>query len=263
MELLDDRLHGFRRRETAINEHLCATLFADKAVMHIISEIAKEYADMFVWTCFTRVDDEKVIGSGLFAREQMTLFYDDKSSLNGGMEINFYLRDENKVIVEIVAMSAHESGNDDEQVFNKKWELNEDNRVWLEIILNLYILHYIKVYKESGVARLISNEAEFNEKIRLREEREKQLVDEITPLVMAKLPAETIEFLKNNPTANYHFSLGLWIRNEFLHHRKDLFDKGDMIEPDGLSGAIIQRILSQLIPGYNPNAGCDCDNDLI
>ena len=46
-----------------------------------------------------------------------------------------------------------------------------------------------------------------------------------------------------NPDGDYHFNLGLYIRNKYIHGKEFPFL---VIEPDYLSGSIIHRIIERL-----------------
>ena len=238
----NDRLHGFKRRDATTNEDLCVKLYADKRIIRLLNEIAKEYGDMFEWVCFCGAENETINCEA--PNEQMTLYYDDKDSVNGGMEINFYLWGDNKRVIEIVAMTGHETDGDNEMVFTREWNISVCSQLWFDTVTITGIKGYLSLYKEGGVSKMISARKEAEEYLRLQKEQECQLLDELTPLVMAALNAEDIAYLIEHPTANYHlFGIGMWIRNKFLWSHNG-------IEPDDISQKIIERVLSQIVPDH-------------
>ena len=67
--------------------------------------------------------------------------------------------------------------------------------------------------------------------------------------VVESLNDEEKEYIRNNPDPYlYHFSLGLSIRNQYIHN-KDLSEKLDhpFFMADDLSGEIVQRVIAILL----------------
>lgn len=69
-------------------------------------------------------------------------------------------------------------------------------------------------------------------------------VDNTAKEIMDGLDAEEKKYMIANPNpVNYHFSLGLWIRNNYIHGKKLGIP---IVEPDDASHDIIQRIIDFL-----------------
>lgn len=238
-----NELFGFKRGELATQEHPCPVLFKDKKIAYILGEMAKEYSDIFEWHFFGGTENEQSVEKG-FAREQMTLFYDDKKSENGGIEINFYLWGDNRRVVEILAMTDNETEN--EEVFNNEWDVSTCSMLWLKKIITPSILRYVCIYKDSGVNQMnivIKEAKRKNEELfRQRIETENQIITEVMPLVMAQLTDDDKKYLLEHPNAYYHhLGLGMAIRNSCLHSREDVYN------PDDISHKIIESVIEQLI----------------
>lgn len=63
---------------------------------------------------------------------------------------------------------------------------------------------------------------------------------------LAHLTDEQITLLRENPDPiDHHFGLGLYIRNHYIHN-KDLSDLYYIIEPDSISGQILEYMINQV-----------------
>ena len=82
-------------------------------------------------------------------------------------------------------------------------------------------------------------------------------INEVADDCVRNLSEKEKEHLIANPRAiDYHFSYGMYIRNNYIHSR-DFSEVSFWVEPDDLSYEIIRMILSRLLPEY------DYDNAFI
>lgn len=100
------RLHGFNRRDTTADKHLCSILLSNETVKHILDKIAKEYGDTFIWFSFSHTRDSDNI------REKITLSHEDTARDKSRMEIKFFLHAYGKFTVgmESTTNTDRESG---------------------------------------------------------------------------------------------------------------------------------------------------------
>ena len=126
-QMKNDKLHGFAFRDSRIasSANDCHILLADSRVLHIINEISKVYADIFMWFSFISHNEEAV--SKGFSRETMTLLYDNKSDINGGIEINFYIWGSDKLEIDTIAVTEHDTDSENENGICQSWYIANAN----------------------------------------------------------------------------------------------------------------------------------------
>lgn len=76
-----------------------------------------------------------------------------------------------------------------------------------------------------------------------QEEEERKFIEKVSSEVINDLKPDDRKYLLENPDGDYHFNLGLYIRNIYIHGKKFPFL---VIEPDYLSDLIIHRIIERL-----------------
>lgn len=77
-----------------------------------------------------------------------------------------------------------------------------------------------------------------------------EFITEVAKKCLSNMKEEDKEYMIKHPSAgHYHFSLGLYIRNNYLYN-SDYMNATFSIEPDYMSGDIIEMILSMVVPDY-------------
>lgn len=72
----------------------------------------------------------------------------------------------------------------------------------------------------------------------------KEFIKSVARDVIKGLSEKDIEYIKANPDPlQYHFSLGMYIRNKYIYGKELMFFIG---HPDDLSGEIVEEIIKRL-----------------
>ena len=72
----------------------------------------------------------------------------------------------------------------------------------------------------------------------------KEFIESVAKDVIMGLKEEDKEYMRNNPDPSmYHFTLGMYIRNKYIHGKKLPFM---VLQADDLSGEIIRLIIKKL-----------------
>ena len=86
------------------------------------------------------------------------------------------------------------------------------------------------------------------EKEKIRAMSEDAFIKEVALDCIANMKDKDKEYIRDNPCSiDYHFGYALYIRNHYIHN-KDFSDVDFWVEPDHLSGCIMDYIISELLP---------------
>lgn len=82
---------------------------------------------------------------------------------------------------------------------------------------------------------------------------EEEFIKEVAFDCIANMKDKDKEYIRDNPCSmDYHFGYALYIRNHYIHN-KDFSDVDFWVEPDHLSGCIMDFIISELLPEEYPH----------
>ena len=82
---------------------------------------------------------------------------------------------------------------------------------------------------------------------------EEEFIKEVALDCIANMKDEDKEYIRDNPCSmDYHFGYALYIRNHYIHN-KDFSNVDFWVEPDYLSGCIMEFIISELLPEEYPH----------
>ena len=82
-----------------------------------------------------------------------------------------------------------------------------------------------------------------------RDEEERKFIDRVSLEVIDELQPDSKKQIIDNPDDDYHFGLGLYIRNKYIHGKEEELPF-TFFHADYLSGKIINRIIERLREGY-------------
>ena len=86
------------------------------------------------------------------------------------------------------------------------------------------------------------------EKEKVKAMSEEEFIRDVAIDCIANMKEKDKEYIRDNPCSiDYHFSYALYIRNNYIHN-KDFSDVDFWVEPDHLSGCIMDYIFSELLP---------------
>lgn len=85
-------------------------------------------------------------------------------------------------------------------------------------------------------------------KEKVKAKSEEEFIKDVALDCIANMKETDKEYIRDNPCSiDYHFGYALYIRNHYIHN-KDFSDVDFWVEPDHLSGCIMDYIISELLP---------------